>query len=489
MLKILEYIMKKIEVYKGLHLDKTSQQWNDQQWNDPLKILKYIMKKIELYKGSHLDKKSQQWNDQQWNDLQSLISCVEQIKKSRTVARMASYLNMQADCTESEDTERIYQALDILNEGASKVVIENLRRKVARPAINRFRNFASGPTLTEGNWEEEEEENEIGNIWALLRETEEESSDYELNAEWDDKGTDEERLMKIMKNFSEWNLREGSLFSNIFSEDLELVHFDDRYQDMVRSTGPYRVLYDEEATHKLIKLSLMCRNACTPSSSTKSRRLSPSFFVDPLRRMIGNRTSRLIKTTQLILWAKSRPRLGSTRASRTSCFESDGIKTLADRRHDMIGSSRRWKSISKTRTGGMLISQLLVNSLVYVLIHTMHSIVDLCRLCVTGHSLGGALATLFGFYAATDDRIIKNGQPVELYTFASPLVGDQNFRQAFKALETKGKIVHARICNEGDLGTSPLNITLILLAICQIVSNPSSSLVNSDDAPSSGNKG
>jgi predicted lipase len=75
------------------------------------------------------------------------------------------------------------------------------------------------------------------------------------------------------------------------------------------------------------------------------------------------------------------------------------------------------------------------------------------RLCVTGHSLGGALATLFGFYAATDDRIIKNGQPVELYTFASPLVGDQNFRQAFKALETKGKIVHARICNEGDLVT------------------------------------
>lgn len=65
---------------------------------------------------------------------------------------------------------------------------------------------------------------------------------------------------------------------------------------------------------------------------------------------------------------------------------------------------------------------------------------------MTGHSLGGALATLFGFYATTDDCITKNVQPVELYTFASPLVGDKNFCQAFKALENEGKIVHARIC-------------------------------------------
>lgn len=86
---------------------------------------------------------------------------------------------------------------------------------------------------------------------------------------------------------------------------------------------------------------------------------------------------------------------------------------------------------------------------------------------MTGHSLGGALATLFGFYAATDDRITKNGQPVELYTFASPLVGNRNFRQAFKALENKGKIVHARICNEGDLGMSSMRTVMILSGNCR----------------------
>jgi putative lipase involved disintegration of autophagic bodies len=75
------------------------------------------------------------------------------------------------------------------------------------------------------------------------------------------------------------------------------------------------------------------------------------------------------------------------------------------------------------------------------------------RLCATGHSLGGALATLFGFYAANDPRIIENGLPVEIFSFASPLVGDARFRRAFKSLESKGKIMHARICNSGDLGT------------------------------------
>lgn len=75
------------------------------------------------------------------------------------------------------------------------------------------------------------------------------------------------------------------------------------------------------------------------------------------------------------------------------------------------------------------------------------------RLCVTGHSLGGALASLFGFYAATDDDIVRNGQPVEVYTYASPLVGDKRFRHAFCGLEKSNRILHARFCNDGDFGT------------------------------------
>jgi hypothetical protein len=72
------------------------------------------------------------------------------------------------------------------------------------------------------------------------------------------------------------------------------------------------------------------------------------------------------------------------------------------------------------------------------------------RLGVTGHSLGAALATLFGFYAATDQRILQNGKPVEVFSFASPFVGDHQFRTAFKLLEREGKLVHARIVNEHD---------------------------------------
>src|SRR5262249_35745652 len=48
---------------------------------------------------------------------------------------------------------------------------------------------------------------------------------------------------------------------------------------------------------------------------------------------------------------------------------------------------------------------------------------------VTGHSLGGALATL-----ATADLVITGVSPgVSLYNFASPRVGDQSFASRFNA--------------------------------------------------------
>lgn len=50
-------------------------------------------------------------------------------------------------------------------------------------------------------------------------------------------------------------------------------------------------------------------------------------------------------------------------------------------------------------------------------------------LFLTGHSLGGALATLAGF------RFMKAKQTVNaLYTYGSPRVGDRDFRSAFNAL-------------------------------------------------------
>jgi predicted lipase len=74
-------------------------------------------------------------------------------------------------------------------------------------------------------------------------------------------------------------------------------------------------------------------------------------------------------------------------------------------------------------------------------------------LCTTGHSLGGALCTMFGFYAAADKRVQENVKlPVQVFSFASPKCGDFRFRKAFKLLEQEGKLVHARFCVAEDFG-------------------------------------
>jgi len=71
------------------------------------------------------------------------------------------------------------------------------------------------------------------------------------------------------------------------------------------------------------------------------------------------------------------------------------------------------------------------------------------KLYVTGHSLGGALATLFAFYvAASSDNDIPC--PVTCVSVASPRVGEGTFQHAFTLLEQQGKLRHLRIANDKD---------------------------------------
>ena len=79
-------------------------------------------------------------------------------------------------------------------------------------------------------------------------------------------------------------------------------------------------------------------------------------------------------------------------------------------------------------------------------------------LFVTGHSLGGSLATLFGYFLAQEDDLTENTQ-VTLYTFAAPPVGDRDFDKVFTRLENDGKLRHARIYNRGMI----LFLTRLLL--------------------------
>jgi hypothetical protein len=76
---------------------------------------------------------------------------------------------------------------------------------------------------------------------------------------------------------------------------------------------------------------------------------------------------------------------------------------------------------------------------------------------ITGHSLGGALSTLFSLRCAAfndfPNTMVKN------ISFASPFVGNEEFRQSFIDAERKRKIEHLRISNYQDMVTLIPNIS------------------------------
>jgi hypothetical protein len=67
-------------------------------------------------------------------------------------------------------------------------------------------------------------------------------------------------------------------------------------------------------------------------------------------------------------------------------------------------------------------------------------------LFVTGHSLGGSLSTLFAARAAA----LNEFNMVTNVSFASPFVGNQEFREKIYSWEMKKKIRHLRITNNQD---------------------------------------
>lgn len=68
----------------------------------------------------------------------------------------------------------------------------------------------------------------------------------------------------------------------------------------------------------------------------------------------------------------------------------------------------------------------------------------------SGHSLGGALATLFSFELVTSTKYSSIPSPVTCVSVASPKLGNESFRKAFQFLEERGDLRHLRIANEKD---------------------------------------
>jgi hypothetical protein len=67
--------------------------------------------------------------------------------------------------------------------------------------------------------------------------------------------------------------------------------------------------------------------------------------------------------------------------------------------------------------------------------------------------MGGALATIFGFYASADSRFAGDDRPpVDVFTFSAPWVGGLNFFEAFRHQELSRKIRLARFANGKDFG-------------------------------------
>lgn len=69
---------------------------------------------------------------------------------------------------------------------------------------------------------------------------------------------------------------------------------------------------------------------------------------------------------------------------------------------------------------------------------------------ITGHSLGGALATIATMHITAQDQLQN---PINLYSFASPRVGDNIFADKFNQLVSQDKIKAFRFANSEDIVT------------------------------------
>ena len=66
---------------------------------------------------------------------------------------------------------------------------------------------------------------------------------------------------------------------------------------------------------------------------------------------------------------------------------------------------------------------------------------------ITGHSVGGALAALFGYFLSSDFL----AKDINVVSFGSPYVGNYAFKCDF---ENRPNLIHHRVTNRNDIITA-----------------------------------
>ena len=132
---------------------------------------------------------------------------------------------------------------------------------------------------------------------------------------------------------------------------------------------------------------------------------------------------------------------------RRICVVFRGSESSSDWYYDLLIMKHKLSDDIKVHSG--FYKQLTKNNVYDNIVSEVKKILDIhpdFSIYITGHSLGGALSTLFGYMLSNE---IDN--KITIVSFASPRVGNYEWKQAFEA---KANLTHYRVTNNRDIVTA-----------------------------------
>lgn len=193
--------------------------------------------------------------------------------------------------------------------------------------------------------------------------------------------------------------RKGSLMSNLIDSGIEVVWFGDRH--------PNDVVYSICCNRRQKRVSVVFRGTVNSHNWLMNMKFSMAEHVNPITEDYYGRSSNFGLHTGFSLYL-SRQR-------------KDSSNTKIEEIFSMINEI------------GEILCLLIMHLLIHNPLKFALNFVKIGRaiapdgnyeLSITGHSLGGALATLLSFYAATSSTF-DNLKTIRVFTFAAPRVGCQ----------------------------------------------------------------